>query len=135
MPTDAERRLLARIQDRLLWLATYTIHYANARRKNRSPERVGGHQSSSTSVLTLLTALYFKLLRPGDRIAAKPTAAPIFYAIQVLRSLLPPDGLRAHRALGGLQAYPSRAKNPHWTHVLNPGPAAVRGPADRMFSP
>jgi pyruvate dehydrogenase E1 component len=109
-----ERRILERIQDRLLWLATYTIHYANARRKNPSPERVGGHQSSSTSVLTLLTALFFKVLRPGDRIAVKPTAAPIFYAIQVLRGLLPPDGLRAYRALGGLQAYPSRAKNPDW---------------------
>jgi pyruvate dehydrogenase E1 component len=111
---DAERRLLERIQDRLLWLATYTIHHANARRKNPSPERVGGHQSSSTSVLTLLTALYFKLLRPGDRIAVKATAAPVFYAIQLLRGLLPPEGLQAYRALGGLQAYPSRAKNPDW---------------------
>lgn len=111
---DVERRILGRIQDRLLWLSTYTIHYANARRKNPSPERVGGHQSSSTSVLTLLTALYFKLLRPGDRVAVKPTAAPIFYAIQVLRGLLPPEGLKAYRALGGLQAYPSRAKNPDW---------------------
>lgn len=112
--TDDERRILERIQDRLLWLSTYTIHYANAKRKNPSPERVGGHQSSSTSVLTLLTALYFKLLRPGDRIAVKPTAAPIFYAIQVLRGLLPPEGLKAYRSLGGLQAYPSRAKNPDW---------------------
>lgn len=112
--TDEERRILLRIQDRLLWLSTYSIHYANARRKNPSPERVGGHQSSSTSVLTLLTTLYFKLLRPGDRIAVKPTAAPIFYAIQVLRGLLPPDGLKAYRSLGGLQAYPSRAKNPDW---------------------
>ena len=111
---DDERRILGRIQDRLLWLSTWTIHYANARRKNPSPERVGGHQSSSTSVLTLLTALYFKLLRPGDRIAVKPTAAPIFYAIQVLRGLLPPEGLQGYRSLGGLQAYPSRAKNPDW---------------------
>ena len=112
--TDDERRVLARIQDRLLWLATYTIHYANSQRKNASPERVGGHESSSTSVLTLLTALYFKILRPGDRIAVKPTAAPIFYAIQALRGLLPPEGLLDYRALGGLQAYPSRAKNPDW---------------------
>src|SRR5262245_4589312 len=112
--TTEERRILERIQDRLLWLATYTVYHANSQRKNPSPERVGGHQSSSTSVLTLLTALYFKLIRPGDRIAVKPTAAPIFYAIQVLRGLLPPDGLRAYRALGGLQAYPSRAKNPDW---------------------
>src|SRR5262245_55868569 len=114
MLTADERRLLERIQDRLLWLATWTIHYANARRKNASPERVGGHQSSSTSSLTLLTALYFKLLRPGDRIAVKPTAAPIFYAIQRLRGLLPPETLQRYRALGGLQAYPSRAKNPDW---------------------
>jgi pyruvate dehydrogenase E1 component len=111
---DEERRLLLSIQDRLLWLATNTIHHANSRRTNPSPERVGGHQSSSTSSLTLLTALYFKILRPGDRIAVKATAAPVFYAIQVLRGLLPPDGLRAYRSLGGLQAYPSRAKNPDW---------------------
>ena len=114
MLTADERRFLERIQDRLLWLATWTIHYANARRKNASPERVGGHQSSSTSSLTLLTALYFKLLRPGDRIAVKPTAAPIFYAIQLLRGLLAPEALARYRALGGLQAYPSRAKNPDW---------------------
>ena len=112
--TDEERRLLLRIQDRLLWLTTNTIHHANSRRANPSSERVGGHQSSSTSVLTLLTALYFKILRPGDRIAVKPTAAPVFYAIQVLRGLLPPEGLRAYRSLGGLQAYPSRVKNPDW---------------------
>ncbi len=112
--TDEERRILLRIQDRLLWLATATIHHANSRRRNPSPERVGGHQSSSTSSLTLLTALYFHILRPGDRIAVKPTAAPIFYAIQVLRGLLPPEALRAYRALGGLQAYPSRVKNPEW---------------------
>ena len=111
---DEERRILLSIQDRLLWLAANTIHHANSRRANPSPERVGGHQSSSTSVLTLLTALYFKILRPGDRIAVKPTAAPVFYAIQVLRGLLPPEGLRGYRALGGLQAYPSRAKNPDW---------------------
>jgi pyruvate dehydrogenase E1 component len=111
---EEERRLLLRIQDRLLWLAINTIHHANSRRANPSPERVGGHQSSSTSSLTLLTALYFKILRPGDRIAVKPTAAPVFYAIQVLRGLLPPEGLRAYRSLGGLQAYPSRVKNPGW---------------------
>jgi pyruvate dehydrogenase E1 component len=111
---DEERRLLLRIQDRLLWLTANTIHHANSRRSNPSPERVGGHQSSSTSVLTLLTALYFKILRPGDRIAIKATAAPVFYAIQVLRGLMPPEGLEAYRSLGGLQAYPSRAKNPDW---------------------
>jgi pyruvate dehydrogenase E1 component len=111
---DEERRLLLRIQDRLLWLTANTIHHANSRRANPSPERVGGHQSSSTSSLTLLTALFFKILRPGDRVAVKPTAAPVFYAIQVLRGLLPPEGLQAYRSLGGLQAYPSRAKNPDW---------------------
>lgn len=111
---DEERGILERIQDRLLWLSAYAIHHANARRANPSPERVGGHAASSTSALTLLTALYFKVLRPGDRIAVKPTAAPVFYAIQVLRGLLPPEGLLAYRALGGLQAYPSRVKHPDW---------------------
>ncbi len=109
-----ERRILERIQDRLLWLATWTVHYANARRKNASAERVGGHQSSSTSTLTLLTALYFAVLRPGDRVAVKPTAAPVFYAIQRVRGLLSAEALQRYRALGGLQAYPSRAKNPDW---------------------
>src|SRR5207249_3038017 len=52
--------------------------------------------------------------RSGDRVAVKPTAAPIFYAIQVLRGLLPPEGLQGYRSLGGLQAYPSRTKNPDW---------------------
>jgi pyruvate dehydrogenase E1 component len=143
---DAERRILHRIQDRLLWLAVLTIHHANARRANASPERVGGHQSSSTSSLTLLTALFFKLLRPGDRVAVKPTAAPIFYAIQVLRGLLPPEGLQAYRALGGLQAYPSRVKNPEWFDfstgsmglgAVAPGFAALldRYVADRLGGP
>ncbi len=72
--TDEERRILLRIQDRLFWLSTYTIHYANVRRKNPSPERVGGHQSSSTSVLTLLTALYFSG-RPADPRVNRPRPA------------------------------------------------------------
>jgi pyruvate dehydrogenase E1 component len=73
---------------------------------------VGGHQASSASVVSLLTALYFQALRPGDVIATKAHAAPALYAIQYLRGRLTAAELQALRAFGGLQAYPSRRKNP-----------------------
>ncbi len=81
--------MLESIQRRILWLATYTIHYANEIRPNPGGVKVGGHQASSSSVVSILTALYFKLLRGGDRIAIKPHASPVFHAIQALRGNSP----------------------------------------------
>jgi pyruvate dehydrogenase E1 component len=103
--------VLERIQRRVLWLSTWMVHHANAR---PSPDglKVGGHQGSSASVVSLLTALYFEALRPGDVVAVKAHAAPAFYAIQYLRGRLAADDLRGLRAFEGLQAYPSRRKNP-----------------------
>ncbi len=108
--TDLE--ILDRIQKRVLWLATWMVHHANVARPNPDGIKVGGHQASSASVVSLLTALYFKALRPGDVVAVKPHAAPAFYAIQYLRGRLDQTALRDFRSFGGLQAYPSRRGNP-----------------------
>jgi len=103
--------LLERIQRRVLWLATLTVHHANTR-SNPDGTKVGGHQASSTSVVSLMTALYFRALREGDVLATKAHASPVLYAIEYLRGRLGADDLRSLRVLGGLQAYPSRRKNP-----------------------
>src|SRR5438309_1687138 len=87
------------------------VHEANAR-PSVDGAKVGGHQASSASVVSLLTALYFKALRPGDVVATKAHAAPAFYAIQFLRGRLDGARLTTLREFGGLQAYPSRRKNP-----------------------
>jgi pyruvate dehydrogenase E1 component len=109
--TADDVRTLDRIQRRVLWLATYMIHYANHVRPNGDGLKVGGHQASSASVVSIMTALYGMFLRPADRIAVKPHASPVFHALQYLRGRLPGDTLRRFRALGGLQAYPSRTKD------------------------
>jgi pyruvate dehydrogenase E1 component len=103
--------VLERIQRKVLWLGTWMVHHANARAAANDP-KVGGHQASSASCVGLLTALYFGALRADDLVAVKAHAAPAFYAIQYLRGRLDADHLRTLRSFGGLQAYPSRRKNP-----------------------
>jgi pyruvate dehydrogenase E1 component len=103
--------LLESIQRRVLWLAALTVHHANTR-PNPDGTKIGGHQASSTSVVSLMTALYFAALREGDVVATKAHASPVLYAIEYLRGRLTADDLRSLRVLGGLQAYPSRRKNP-----------------------
>src|SRR5258705_2794444 len=103
--------LLESIQKRVLWVSAHLVHHANTR-PNPDGTKVGGHQASSSSVVSLMTALYFHALRPGDIVATKAHASPVFYAIEYLRGRLTADQLRGLRTLGGLQAYPSRRKNP-----------------------
>jgi pyruvate dehydrogenase E1 component len=103
---------LESIERRLLWLATQIIHHANNVRPNPDKSKVGGHQASSASVATILTALYFSFLRPGDRVSIKPHASPVFHAAQYLLGRLDRTYLPTLRAFGGLQAYPSRTKDP-----------------------
>src|SRR5215470_3028059 len=110
--TAAELALLDSIQKKVLWLAVQMVHHANSGRPNPDGTKVGGHQASSSSVVTLMTALYFSALRPGDVVAVKAHASPIFYAIEYLRGRLDVDQLKSLRQFGGLQAYPSRRKNP-----------------------
>ena len=106
-----ELEILERIQRRVLWLSAWMVHAANAR-PSVDGLKVGGHQASSASVVSVLTALYFKALGPGDVVAVKAHAAPAFYAIQYLRGRLAAADLERLRVFGGLQAYPSRRKNP-----------------------
>ena len=73
--------------------------------------KIGGHQASSASVVTLMTALYFDVLRPADRVAVKPHASPVFHAIQYLLGRQTREQLQRFRALGGAQSYPSRTKD------------------------
>lgn len=103
---------LDRIQDRVLWLSMRIVHEANSVRRSRDGVKVGGHQASSASMVTIMTALYFHLLKYGDRVSVKPHASPVFHAIQYLLGQLPRDYLTTLRAFGGLQAYPSRTKDP-----------------------
>ena len=41
-----ELALLRRIEERILWLASWTIHNANHLRESRDGLKVGGHQAS-----------------------------------------------------------------------------------------
>src|SRR5438067_12142887 len=80
------RRLanLRALEQKVLWLAVWMIHNANHLRPKGDGLKVGGHQASSASVVTLMTALYFDVLRSCDRVAVKPHASPVFHAIQYL---------------------------------------------------
>jgi pyruvate dehydrogenase E1 component len=109
---DAPIATLESIQKRVLWLSALMVHHANSVRPNPDGTKVGGHQASSSSVVGLMTALYFHALRPGDVVATKAHASPVLYAIEYLRGRLTAERLRSLRSLGGLQAYPSRRKDP-----------------------
>jgi pyruvate dehydrogenase E1 component len=102
---------LTALERKVLWLSTWMIHNANHLRPNRDGLKVGGHQASSASVATLMTALYFDVLRPQDRVAVKPHASPVFHAIQYLLGHQTRDKLERFRAYGGAQSYPSRTKD------------------------
>ncbi len=104
--------LLRQVEQRVLWLTTYLLHYVNKLRPSPDDLKVGGHQASSASLVSLLTALYCVALRPDDHVAVKPHAAPVFHVLQYLLGYLPADTLRTLRDLGGLQAYPNRVKDP-----------------------
>ena len=103
--------LLRALERKVLWLSMWMIHNANHIRESRDGLKVGGHQASCASVTTLLTALYFDVLRPEDRIAVKPHASPVFHAIQYMLGHQTLDALEGFRALGGAQSYPSRVKD------------------------
>jgi pyruvate dehydrogenase E1 component len=105
------QRLLLELERKVLWLSSWTIHHANHIRANRDGVKVGGHQASSASVATLMTALYFDVLRPQDRVAVKPHASPVFHAIQYMLGQQSLENLQGFRALGGAQSYPSRTKD------------------------
>ena len=104
--------LLREIQKKVLWLSILMVHHANMAFKSGDGIKVGGHQSSSASVATIMTALFFDFLRKGDKVSVKSHASPVFHAIQFLLGNLEGKYLKTLRQFGGLQAYPSRTKDP-----------------------
>ena len=102
---------LAALERKVLWLSTWMIHHANHIRPNRDGLKVGGHQASCASMVTLMTALYFDVLRPIDRVAVKPHGSPVYHVIQYLLGGQSRDQLERFRGFGGAQSYPSRTKD------------------------
>ena len=72
--TSARLETLSALARKVLWLSSWTIHHANHIRPNVDGLKVGGHQASSASLATIMSALYFSVLRPQDRVAVKPHA-------------------------------------------------------------
>lgn len=100
------------IQWRVLWLAVRMVDAANRERDAGDGLKVGGHQASSASLVTVMTLLWFAYLRAEDRVSVKPHASPVLHAIQYLLGDLDRSYLDRFRARGGLQSYPSRTKDP-----------------------
>lgn len=111
-PTRNRLDVLQAVESRVLWLATSIIHHANRVRRTPSGVKVGGHQSSSASIASIMTALWFHHLRAPDRVSVKPHASPVLHAIEYLLGQLDRRWLTTLRELGGLQSYPSRLKDP-----------------------
>ena len=99
------------MEQRLLWLSHWMIHHANHLRPKTDGIKVGGHQASSASMVSIMTALYFSALRPEDRVAVKPHASPVFHAIQYLMGNVDRAQIENFRGQGGVQSYPSRTKD------------------------
>jgi pyruvate dehydrogenase E1 component len=115
LPTEARSAVdaaLTQLERRVLWLATSIIHHANKVRPNSSGVKVGGHQASSASLVTIMTTLWFEQLRAEDRVSVKPHASPVLHAINYLLGTLDEKYLTTLREFGGLQSYPSRSKDP-----------------------
>src|SRR5579859_7237861 len=104
--------VLGEIERQVLWLCTAIIDHANRVRPNPGGMKVGGHQASSASMVSIMTALWFGHLRAQDRVSVKPHASPVLHAINYLLGELDESYLATLRQFGGLQSYPSRVKDP-----------------------
>lgn len=108
----ADVRSLELLEKKVLWLASWMIHHANhVRSSDTGGVKVGGHQASSASLATVMTALYLKILRPQDRVAVKPHASPNLHALQYMLRRQSLGALKNFRGYGGAQSYPSRTKD------------------------
>ena len=104
--------VLGEIERQVLWLSTAIIDHANRVRPNPGGMKVGGHQASSASMVSIMTALWFGPLQSQDRVSVKPHASPVLHAINYLLGELDESYLPTLRAFAGLQSYPSRVKDP-----------------------
>ena len=106
-----EPAMLAELEQKVLWLSRLDDPQRQPPPRERDGLKVGGHQASSASLVTIMTALYFAVLRPEDRVAVKPHASPVFHAIQYLLGNQTREKLEDFRGFGGAQSYPSRTKD------------------------
>ena len=117
MAVAAQQRVelaaLAAIERRVLWLAVRIVDYANRERPSGDALKVGGHQASSASMVTLMTALWLADLDRRDRVSVKPHASPVLHALEYLLGRLDRSYLTRLRDFHGLQSYPSRTKDPY----------------------
>jgi pyruvate dehydrogenase E1 component len=111
-PQTESIRAQSEIERQVLWLSTAIIDHANRVRPNPGGMKVGGHQASSASMVSIMTSLWFGHLRPQDRVSVKPHASPVLHAINYLLGELDESYLPTLRAFAGLQSYPSRVKDP-----------------------
>src|SRR5215213_8653608 len=110
-PVTTDIEALKILDERLRWLAAWTIHHANHVRENGDGLKVGGHQASCASMTAIMAALYFHALGPNDRVAVKPHAGPVLHAIHYLLGSQSLEQLQNFRGFGGMQSYPSRTKD------------------------
>src|SRR5258705_5654519 len=108
---EHELAVLRELEKKVFWRASGTLPHANPLRESADGLKVGGHQASSASLATIMTALYFRALRPQDRVAVKPHASPIYHAIQYLLGRQSRQKLEDFRGYKGAQSYPSRTKD------------------------
>src|SRR6266851_5257863 len=112
MATEPARlELLSALARKVLWLSSWTIHHANHIRPNVDGLKVGGHQASSASLATIMSALYFSVVRAPEKKEVKPHASPVFHAIQYLFGHQTREKLENFRGFKGAQSYPSRTKD------------------------
>jgi pyruvate dehydrogenase E1 component len=110
-PSDLQLDELQELEKKTIWLSSFMIHNANAIRPKRDGIKVGGHQASCSSMATIMSALYFHVLQPQDRVAVKPHASPLFHAVQYLLGNQTREQIELFRSFGGVQSYPSRTKD------------------------
>ena len=111
--TSVDLDALAAIERRVLWLAVRIVDFANRERPSGDALKVGGHQASSASMVTLMTALWLADLDRRDRVSVKPHASPVLHALEYLLGRLDRSYLTRLRDFKGLQSYPSRTKDPY----------------------
>ena len=109
--SDKDLSILKDLEKKVSWLSAWMIHNANNIRESQDGLKVGGHQASSASIISIMVALYFKVLESEDRVAVKPHAAPVFHSIQYLLGNQSKEKLENFRGFGGAQSYPSRTKD------------------------
>ena len=114
---DTRNQLLSEVQDRVLWLAVNMVHHANQVRPNPDGLKVGGHQASSSSVVTILTSLYFDFMQPGDKIAIKPPPPLSSMPSSICWATSSPNTSRGSETCTASKPTPAAPRTPTtWTH-------------------